>query len=437
MEPTSSLVLQVCRNTRLPPISVLLYLISQESIALPVGFDSKNPSSWLDKIRTPKPSKTRDRLLAEIRNEGQRYQRRPQFPNSSVSKTTIRRADNLAVKRQMERVKFRLKTREEISKARRLEEKINRVKRKKEFAIRWISKARGPQEVTSRQELRVAEKRASKLLDILRSSSVMPLQGPQKIKELTTQAALTGDPIIVINWICPAGTPLEIAPDRSGLFRSYSGIDPEEGLEKDYRLIPRLNLERKLVKAFERAQIPLWYIKLVADDNPYCLYPYSLIKDGERETMEAITKYARYTQARLDREIGNEKITVWTVSEFLGQERFRELIELFKSTSINDLLPFLPLDILDIEKDVIARHTNIDPGLLPYLDSFVEAVARQYAVEGLVIRKMLGDNVIIAWNESTRRSSTIDGGVKSEGFKPFPKIFVLHEKLNGKIKNNF
>ncbi len=422
------MVLEMCRITGLPPMPVIKYLISPDSIASPIGLVNQDPRKWLKEVQTPSPSKRRDKIISGIQKERQRFQRRPQFPNSSVPKTTRRKADNLTAKYQMERVRFRLKSDEEVSEQKSQGRKKARDEMKRKFEIRWMSKARGPQIKATRQGMKEAGEKSSKLLDILSSSSVMSPQRPSKIKELATQAVLTRDPFIVINWICPASTPRKLAPDASGIWRSYLGINQKAGFEKDYLLLPRLNLEKKLIRAFERTGVPFLYLKLVADDNPYCLYPYCLKKDGEQKTMEEIASYARYVQERLNRELGKGKIIVWTVSEFLGKERFRRLIRLFDDISIEELLPFLPQNIVDTEMEIITKSSTFGPELQPFLESFSKLYIRQYAAEGLIIREMLGDNVIIAWNESTRRNSTIDAGLKSKGFDPFPKIYVLYNE---------
>lgn len=423
LEPPLIKVVEICRATGLPPIAVLNSLLKVESIAEPTTFNGQDSRKWLDEVKTPKSSKVTDKVRAKIQAETQRYNRRFQFPNPPIPKTTRRRAESQIINWQLGQQRIRLKSDKNS---------------KDEFgSIQTEQEISGEYREFSRKDLEVAASKAKRLIEILKASSVVPLERPKGIKEIFIKSALNNEPVIVLNWICPAGTPLEVAPNGSGLFRSYLKVNPELGLDKDYRLIPRLDLERKLIKAFERCEIPLWYIKLVADDNPYCLYPYSLEKDGESSTMRAHAEYARYTQFRLDQEIGEGKITVLTVSEFLGPERFRKLLRLFESTPINSLLPFLPENILEIEKDVISKHTNLSPSLLEQLDGFVEKVIRQYGCEGLMFYEMFGDKVIVAWNESTRRAPTIDAGRKSQRLPPFPKFFVLHRKRGNLIEDNF
>lgn len=418
MESPLLSVKEICRATNLPPTVVVNYLLLPGAIVFPEGLVGQTLKDWQREQKIPQSSKMANRIRAQIWNESQRYERKFQFPSGNTPKTTERKARARIIDYQLNNVRLALKAESD--------ETPKNSKREKVYYPRYLSK-----------ELSLAEQRVQELLTELNKNSVMSMQRLGRIKELLLQGALLGEPFLLVNWICPAGTPLALAPDNSGLFRSYVRIDPEEALKKDYRLVPRLDQERILVDSFEKAAIPLFYLKLVADDNAYCLYPFSIDKDGEQPTKDAMKNYSCCAQNLMDREIGKDRVTVLTVSDFLGPEGFERLIRLFRDTRIEELLPFLPKDIFPIEKDVITKHTKLSADLLPYLDRFVEAVIRQYAVEGLIIAETLSDNVVVAWNESTRRFATIDAGRKAQDLPAFPKIFVLYEKRDGQIINNY
>lgn len=271
----------------------------------------------------------------------------------------------------------------------------------------------------------------------VKANSVVPPQRPQRIKELMQQGALGIANPLIFNYICPPGTPLALGERTNQLYRRFTNISPDEAFKRDYRLYPRLNLERGLARALKRSQTNSEYWKIVADDNPYCLYPECLIIDGERPTLAAIESYTSYAQGQLNQLLTPEVITVSTWSGLLGREMFMRMIEMYRRTSFQSLVPYLPPDVIDTELDVLVKHTQPDPSLLPAFTTFAQNVVRQYAVEGLILYEIFGDNVILAWNESTRRSNIVDPLRIANGIKALPKIFVLHEQKDGAIINNF
>lgn len=109
MEPPELQAKEICRMTSLPPMAVIGYLISNDSIALPVDLDGLDKTEWLKQIKSPLPSKRADRTRASIEAEGQRYERRPQFPKGSARPKTIRkRAEARIIAEQTEEIKLRL-----------------------------------------------------------------------------------------------------------------------------------------------------------------------------------------------------------------------------------------------------------------------------------------------------------------------------------------
>ena len=292
-------------------------------------------------------------------------------------------------------------------------------------------------EYFSKWEREKAIKVASSFYESIKQASVAPPERPARIKELIQYAALGIETPLIINWICPAGTPLEYDQETEKLYRKYPQIDPAEGFLKDYRIVPRLGLEKRLVEMVERTESKAEYIKIVADNNPHCLYPACLRLDGEVETRNAIETYASYVQTKLDELVGERKVSVLTLSSLLGAPGFKEFMKLFKETNVEDLLPFLPPDVIETEIDVIAKHTQLTANLKPKLKSLAVDVIKQYAVEGYFLNEMFGDSVILAWNESTRRSQIIDSLRKAKGLPPLSKMFVLHEKRQGKIIDNY
>lgn len=254
---------------------------------------------------------------------------------------------------------------------------------KKRLASRWALRDSKNLCVTEKNER--VELNTEKFMQSIQARSVVSPERPKRIREL-----LSGqDTPLLFNWVCPPGTPLTYDPETEKLFRLYSQIDPEGGFKNDYRLYPRLNLEKDLVGLLNRFDMPLMYIKSVADNNPYCLYPACLRIDGPEKTATCIKKYTQFVQKQLDAQIGPVG-SIWVMKR-----------------------------------------------LKPLLQKFAGNVIRQYAVEGYFLYEAFGDNVILAWNESTRRSSIIDSLRKARGIPPLPKIYVLHEKRDGKIIDNF
>ena len=153
--------------------------------------------------------------------------------------------------------------------------------------------------------------------------------------------------------------------------------------------------------------------------------------------MNAIANYSSYVQTRLDSLTGKGNIWVLPWSELLGPKLFDDYLETFEGIKIEDLLPYLPKDIIETEIDILTDHTKPDPILLPRFRRFAEDCVRYFAVEGLFLDKLFGDEVIVAWNDSTRISATIDPLRKINGLAPLPKIFVLHNKKDGELTDNY
>jgi len=375
-----------------------------------------------------KPSKEKDKIRSEIESEGQRYQRRPQIPppgskGKPISGKVEARTRNFQVAREKVAIFIPIESRTEVERNK-MEEKERR-KREARFA-----------QYGAQPEVE-ASKSANKLMSILSSMSVASFQRPGRVKELFARSAKEQEPVNMVNWICPPGTPL-VANDRGEVFRRYVGVSPEAGFEADYRLLPRLGLEEKLLRAYRRADMPQPdYFKIVADDNPYCLYPLGMQFDGEKPTLEAIEKYSQYVQVQLDQRLGKGQICTTTFSKIAGPQLFGEMLRTFERTSFDDLAPYLPGDVLETELDVLTSHTKPDPKVRPFFVEYAKKVIRQYAVEGLFLYKLFGDDVVLAWNESTRRTAIIDSLRLKNGLPPLPKIFVLHEKRGGQIYENY
>jgi hypothetical protein len=281
-------------------------------------------------------------------------------------------------------------------------------------------------------------RKASSFMSFVDSASVMSPQRPGRIKELVAQAASGTEEVFFVNWICPPGTPLEFDEETGKLYRLFSSLNPETGFEKDYRLSPRIDLEKRLVEQIEKLGTEkATYIKSIADDNPYCLYPACIRLEGEAETLNAIEGYSEYVQGKLDTLIGEDSVWVMRWSELLGPELFQEFLERFRNTSFEDLEPYLPPSVLETELDVLFKHTNPDPKLLPIFRQFAKDVIAQYNIEMDILYDAFGDNVVLAWNESTRRGSMLDALRKLKGRPPIPKVYVLHRKENEEIVNNF
>ena len=91
-------------------------------------------------------------------------------------------------------------------------------------------------EYFSKWEREKAIKVASSFYESIKQASVAPPERPARIKELIQYAALGIETPLIINWICPAGTPLEYDQETEKLYRKYPQIDPAEGFLKDYRI---------------------------------------------------------------------------------------------------------------------------------------------------------------------------------------------------------
>lgn len=282
-----------------------------------------------------------------------------------------------------------------------------------------------------------AEVASSQFAQFIESAAVAPAQRPGFIKELVFDSVVTGKSLTIVNWICPPGTSLEYDKVSDRLYRRYVGVDQLEGFKRDYRLLSRIPLERRLIQVLEKFAIPYVYFKLVANDNPYCLYPTCLEVDGEQATLNSIQQFTNYAQLQIEQLVGEGKIYVTTMSDFLGAQLFSELLKTFRSTTLEQLVPFLPREAMEVELDVLTKHAKIDPQLISKLPHLAADVVRQYAVEGYYLEKVFGDCVILAWNESTRRGGIIDPLRKARGIQPLPKIYVLHEKRNGQVVDNF
>lgn len=320
------------------------------------------------------------------------------------------------------------------------EEKLQeRMATKKRLSQTWQGKTVVEDvNLVDREKKEKATSRTNSFMSFLESESVMSPQRPARIKELLMQASTNTGEAIFINWVCPPGTPLEYDEETGKLYRLFSGTDPKQGFEKDYRLYPRIDLERRFVGQIDKLGTQkAAYIKNVADDNPYCLYPACIRIEGEEETLSSIGEYSEYVQGQLDSLVGDDKIWVMRWSELLGPELFQESVARFKNTKYADLEPYLPPSVLDTEIDVLSKHTSPNPELLPVFRQFAKDVIVQYNVEMDMLYDAFGDNVVLAWNESTRRGAMIDALRKSKGRPPIPIIYVLHRRRNEEIVNNF
>ena len=424
-------VVEVARMTGLSP-QTIFGLIRSDGIVLQNNKQALEPvlmaqdGQILDNYQSGligkrvQPSKERDKITSRIESEGQRYQRRFQFPRERRSvRTTSQKAERRCIGYQVQRTRIGLLPITKVDSA--------ETERFEPGDTMYFSKG-------ARED---AQRAALLAVDTLGNKSVAPLERPGRIKELVYNAVLKGTPVTLINWICPPGSPLSYDANSNSLYRRFNQIDNQKGFEADYRLYPRLSLEQTLVRTFQRTKAPFDYIKFVADDNPFCLYQAGLERDGEVATLSNIEGYTDYVQNQLDQLINPQSIFVTRWSDFMGSQMFKEFLYLYNSTSINDLRPYLPEDVIETELDVIEKHTNLDPALKTYLEPFVQKVIRQYAVEGYFLYRLFGDTVVLAWNESTNRTAIIDSLRKARGIPPLPKIFVLHEKREGIIKDNF
>lgn len=278
---------------------------------------------------------------------------------------------------------------------------------------------------------------AERLMEIWKGRSVMPFERPRRIQQIIENSMMTRQSINIVNWICPAGTPLNFSP-QGDTYQRYVGVSMEVAFKKDHRLYPKLDLEKDLVKSFGQiTSLPKpKYLKIMADDNPLCLSPYGIQLDGKKPTMESVAKYANFVQQELDTLVGQDMISVSTFSNLLGPKMFRRFVATFKSLSYNDIATYLPKDAIENELRIAEKHMKVGPEILLKLDGYVKKVLRQYAVEGLYMYKIFGDNLIMAWNESTTRSQTMDSLRKKMGIPTIPKIFVLHRKEKNEIQDN-
>lgn len=308
---------------------------------------------------------------------------------------------------------------------------------KERLAFRWQSTP-SPRNTLNDTEPITTRFRVDNLIQTLRTNSVAPIERPRKIKDLTKKALISGQSVVIANWICPRGTSLKFDPETRKLYRSYINVNPEEGFDTDYQLQPdKLSLERRMLRTLEMHNIPFLYLKIVADDNPYCLYPACLRIDGEEATMQTITDYSDYCQRRLTKELDSEDVLVMTWSALLGPELFKKYLDDFEKLKYQDISSYLPPDIISTEMNVLTDHTQPDPSTAPAWSKFTEDCIKYFALEGDYMNQIFGDDVILAWNDSTRIASTIDPIRKAKGLKNLPKIFVLHEQRNGKIIDNF
>lgn len=315
------------------------------------------------------------------------------------------------------------------------ERKKNRNKTIERLGQRWQGRTESVGSDVASEE---AIKKANSFMSFIDSASVMSPQRPGRIKELVAQATSGNEEVFFVNWICPPGTPLEFDDETGKLYRLFSNLNPEAGFEKDYRLSPRIDLEKRLVGQIGKLRTEkATYIKSIADDNPYCLYPACIRLEGEGETLDAIEGYSEYIQGKLDTLIGEDSVWVMRWSELLGPELFQEFLERFRDTKLEDLEPYLPPSVLETELDVLFKHTNPDPKLLPAFTQFAKDVIVQYNIEMDILYDAFGDNVVLAWNESTRRGAMLDALRKLRGRPPIPKMYVLHKKENEEIVNNF
>ena len=107
MEPPIFSIKQICRETGLPPMSVINAILSPGTNIIPVSLDNQTPKLWLKETLAPQPSKTADQLRSKLWQEGQRqrYQRRSQFPESNQPKTIRRKAESRISAWQLMRVR--------------------------------------------------------------------------------------------------------------------------------------------------------------------------------------------------------------------------------------------------------------------------------------------------------------------------------------------
>lgn len=289
----------------------------------------------------------------------------------------------------------------------------------------------------SKEEILQAEQNADRFMEGVKANSVVSTERPNRIRQLIFEGSLGVKVPIIANWICPRGTPLIPDEETNRLYRRYTSISPEEGFATDYQILPRIELEKKLCRNLERFSTGAMYLKIVADNNPACLYPACFRIDGEGTTMDSISKYAKYCQNQFDTLIPRGEINVETWSALLGKNLFREYLKEYENISLKDLMPFLPNNIVETEIDILTDHTKPDLEVLPYFKTFASDCIRYFAVEGLFLNKIFKDDVVLAWNDSTRITQTIDALRKKRGLPALPKIYVLHEKRNRKIKDDF
>lgn len=429
--------LELARMTRLP-ISEVMKVINAGSVVLN-GRIEPQQAFTIGYSGTKRKNTVYQRIQATVWGETQRYQRRFQFPaNSAKGQLTRNKIDGLFKKEKAKRARIAFQPLEpDVPQP--TSTKPLTIAEQLKLAARFTNRGDRVIDKSTRRETQVKITRFNRFIDERQGEGAAPPSQRTRIKLLLMDAASDGESVTIINWICPPGTPLKLDSESGTLYRSFVGIDPEQGFNSDYRLADRLDRERALVKALDDSGAPYRYVKLVADDNAFCLYPAGLRVDGVQPTMDAVADFAAYAQRRLDTEIGPDKIEVMTVSQALGPQRFAQLVNTYQNTSIDDLLPFLPPNTIEIGLDVVNKHTKVDLELLPYFRQFVEDGIRQYGVEGSAtfLDQVFGPRIILAWNESTRRTAIIDSLRKAQGFDPLPKIFTLYNKVNGQIDKNY
>jgi len=128
-------LVELCRATELPPSVVLKSLLSPRSLAKPVDLDT-NEQEWLKEINKPKPSKVADRIKSEIFSEGQRYQRRFQFPQERKGKPARLKAEAQIIEGQMLRMRVALTKPSEQENSRAKE----RLAVKQRLSLRWLTR---------------------------------------------------------------------------------------------------------------------------------------------------------------------------------------------------------------------------------------------------------------------------------------------------------
>lgn len=291
--------------------------------------------------------------------------------------------------------------------------------------------------INKNMERLTTNQNVDRFIKSISDNSVMSMERPKRIKELANEAVLNNSELKILNWICPRGTDLEYDNETKKVYRRFTETNPKDGFDTDYQILPRIKLEEELVRRFRRFSIPAVYYKAVADDNPPCLYPASLRIDGKSETMNAIGRYSNYAQNRFDDLLGKDAVWVLPWSDILGKEMFEESIRLFNEIKVQDLLAVLPKGSFELVKDSLIEHTKPDENAMKGFDRFAEDVTKYFAIEGYFLYEKWGDNVVLAWNDSTRKTKIIDSLRIIKGIPTLPKFFALHEKNGNKIANDY